>query len=1024
VFSHSLAGGRTGGVVSLKLAKRVYAATVAVLVLAQYQVPSVRPVAVVGVGVLSVCAIALGLARLRPQRWSAWLMIALAIVLLTVGDIIFMALEAHTPGPVPYPAVPDAFYVAFYLPMTVGLLWLGRPRLPSGDWAMILDTSALSLAGSLVVWITLAHPAVMSGQLTGVGKLSAIASWVGYVAVLAASVRVLLAWRMNSALALLGAGVVAYLVSDYFYARQLVNQPWHVGTAVDLGYFAFSALCGAAALTPSMTRVASAGFPRNQLGSGRLAMLAVALLVAPTSLLVEVASGRVTTGVAIAIVSAAVGMVMLVRLSLSVKAYRRRADREHAVRVASRTLLLATTDDEVVAGINRALAAMLPAGTPGDVRLVERGRRDAGGPTPSTSFEHAVVESSEGGRGELSVSVHDEAATPASSTVQQPTAALGSRVVVFTAPITELVELAPTLQALADQAGSVLHRIRLMTRLQAEERERYFRTLVMTATDVILISREGRIDYATPSALSMFGRDIAGEELDDLVHHHPPGHDGDDRLDAMWWDTKDGAEGYVYHPDRSADTVLVHRRDLTEDPTVSGVVITLRDVTTERNLQRDLAHRASHDALTGLPNAHRFLDELRTDGAPDADRRTTPGGGRAALFVDLDDFKAVNDTYGHEIGDSLLATVARRIESCLREDDLAARLGGDEFAVLLRGVPDVAAAHAVAQRIADALARPANVDGISVNSQASIGLAYAGQRGESDSLLREADTALYAAKAHGKGRWCQYRDNMPTPTRHHIDARRRLEEAIDSDKLRLHYQPIVELAPGRAVGFEALIRLEPDGDTPLSPQELIMAAEDTGLITTIGDWVLGQALADAVRLNPPGTATPRYVSVNVSARQLRQPDFADTVRAHLTATGADPSLLVLEITENLFVAGGDRAWAFLAALRRDGIRVAIDDYGTGYASLSYLRQPGIDIIKIDQSFLTDVASPRSRALLRAVTGLCAELELDEIAEGVEDATSRDVLMEVGFRYGQGFLYAQAMPIDEAIGWDHGSTPTT
>src|SRR5262249_52917467 len=163
-----------------------------------------------------------------------------------------------------------------------------------------------------------------------------------------------------------------------------------------------------------------------------------------------------------------------------------------------------------------------------------------------------------------------------------------------------------------------------------------------------------------------------------------------------------------------------------------------------------------------------------------------------------------------------------------------------------------------------------------------------------------------------------------TPTRQRIDARRRLAQAIDSDLLRLHYQPIVELVTGRAVGFEALIRMEPDDDTPMSPRELIMAAEDTGLITTIGEWVLGQALADPVKLNPPGTATPRYVSVNVSARQLRQPDFADMLRAQMKATGADPSLLVLEITENLFVGGGDRAWAFLAGLRRDGTRVAID----------------------------------------------------------------------------------------------------
>jgi diguanylate cyclase (GGDEF)-like protein len=387
--------------------------------------------------------------------------------------------------------------------------------------------------------------------------------------------------------------------------------------------------------------------------------------------------------------------------------------------------------------------------------------------------------------------------------------------------------------------------------------------------------------------------------------------------------------------------------------------------------------------------------------------------------VDLDDFKAVNDTYGHEIGDGLLATVARRIESCLREDDLAARLGGDEFAVLLRGVPDVAAARAVAQHLADALARPATVAGISVDSQASIGLAYAAERGKSERLLREADTALYTAKAHGKGRWWQYRDGMPTPTRRHIDTRRRLEQAIDSDALRVHYQPIVELTSGRAVGFEALIRLEQqEGDVAMSPQELIMTAEDTGLITTIGHRVLGQALADAARLNLQGTASPCYVSVNVSARQMRQPDFVDSVRAHLTATRVDPSLLVLEITESLLVGDDDRAWGFLTDLRRDGIRIAIDDYGTGSASLSYLRHPDIDIVKIDQLFLTDVTSPRSRILLRALVSMCTELGLDQIAEGVQDATSRDVLTEVGCRYGQGFLYAHAMPIDEAISWDH------
>jgi PAS domain S-box-containing protein len=222
--------------------------------------------------------------------------------------------------------------------------------------------------------------------------------------------------------------------------------------------------------------------------------------------------------------------------------------------------------------------------------------------------------------------------TPASSAGQRPANGLSGPVMVFTAPMAELAELSAVLQALADQAGSALDRIRPFARLRAEERERYFRTLVMTNTDAILISREGRIDYASPSARSMFGREITGERLDDLVHRHPPGNNGHDQLEPTWSDTEDGAEGYAYHRDGGADTVLVHRRDLTKDPTVNGVVTTLRDVTAERNLRRDLAYQASHDALTGLPNAHEFLDELRTESVPDAHRRTTPDGGRAALF--------------------------------------------------------------------------------------------------------------------------------------------------------------------------------------------------------------------------------------------------------------------------------------------------------------------------------------------------------------------------------------------------------
>jgi diguanylate cyclase (GGDEF)-like protein len=711
-----------------------------------------------------------------------------------------------------------------------------------------------------------------------------------------------------------------------------------------------------------------------------------------------------TTAVAIAVFSTAVGVLTLVWLAITATTCRRRAAREHTIRAASRALVLATTSDEVEAGLSVALASMLPAGVPSAAHLVDQGRRgsrvipETG---PETGPEHgrdsATVSATELGPGSPHSTIVDGRPGGLRVAVDPDPGADsgGYRVIEYVAPTAHLVELTQVLQALADQAGSALARIDLVARLRADERERYFGTLVRTSTDVILISRHGRIDYAPPSADAMFGRDVRGQVLDDVVERR----------------TDEDTEGCVRRNDGSTRTVLVHRRDLTADPTVNGVVTTLRDVTAERDLQRSLAYRASHDSLTGLANAELLRDELRSDRAC-----ATGTGLSVVLFIDLDDFKMVNDSFGHAVGDGLLVTVARRIQSCLRSDDLAARLGGDEFAVLLRDVPGSAAARAAAQRIADALARPANVAGIGVDCQASIGLAVASTPAEFDSLMRRADTALYTAKAAGKGRWRQYQDDMISPVRRRADLRDELETAIRDDRLTLHYQPIVELSTGRVEGFEALIRCHGESAPAMRPEQLVSIAEDNALIVFLGDWVLRHALADAARFNPPDGRPPRYVSVNVSARQLRQPGFAETVRAYLAAAGVAGSLLVLEITESLLLAEDERAWNRLAELRRYGVRVAIDDYGTGYASLSYLRQPVIDIVKIDRGFLQDLTSPRARALLDAVIRLTARLGLDQIAEGVEDPHAVDVLRSLGCRHGQGFLYAPAMPAAQADQW--------
>jgi diguanylate cyclase (GGDEF)-like protein/PAS domain S-box-containing protein len=971
---------------STPLLWQTYMATVAVLLIGYQVIPPAHPELAAALGVLGTGAVAYGVAWRRPRRWGGWLLIGAAVVLLTVA-LVGTAVDPPEANLSDYPTVGDIAYLFAYPLLALGLVWLGRPRTPSRDLPMMLDTLALSLAGSVVVWIVIVRPIVFTYDLSGPAELTATFSGVGAVAVLAAGARVMVSWRANVALALLGIAVAAFLLSDLNYALALVHGHLHRDTRVGLGYAAFIGLAGAAALTPSMTRIDSPVRTRQQLGPGRLGLLTVALLIGPSALLVEATHGAVTTGVAIAIVSMAVGIILLVRLGLAARALRQRADRERVLSISSRNLMMAANRPDVEGALEHAFNDMLGPAGPGAVRLSDV---DTNVVDPTTL---RVLD----GRAELTVPV-------------------SGRSVGYSGPVDDLVELLGMLEALADQAGLALTRIDLDNRLRYDDRERYFRSLVLTSREVTLICREGRVEYATPSARPMFGYEVQGRLFDTVVRRGAVGPGPLSATGEMWGPFEEGAEGYVDRPDGTILTVEVHRRDLTDDPTVNGIVSNLRDVTAERELRQELSHRASHDGLTGLANAELFRDELR--GAKDTVRGTVLA---AVLFLDLDDFKAVNDTHGHEIGDALLITVAHRIRSALRIGDLAARLGGDEFAVLLRDVPDAESARAAAQRLEDSLLPPTTIAGISLDCKASIGLAIATRPAEYDSLMRHADTALYSAKADGKGRWQQYRSGMMSAVRRRADLREELEAAIREEALTLHYQPVVELATGVTVGFEALLRARepgsPSGDRsiPGNASHLVRLAEDHGLIVQLGHWVLAQALRDASLFNLD-PRRPVFIGVNVSTTQLRQPGFVDDARDLLASVQIDPGLLILEITESLLVREDERPWKYLTDLREDGVRVAIDDYGTGYASLSYLRQTGIDIVKIDRSFVQDGTSPRSRLLLEAVISLTTRLGLLQVAEGIESESTRDVLVELGCRFGQGFLFSEAMPLPEALEW--------
>jgi diguanylate cyclase (GGDEF)-like protein/PAS domain S-box-containing protein len=464
-------------------------------------------------------------------------------------------------------------------------------------------------------------------------------------------------------------------------------------------------------------------------------------------------------------------------------------------------------------------------------------------------------------------------------------------------------------------------------------------------------------------------------------------------------------------PERFAEVVGT---DLRHEPSVDGLVLNIRDVTERTALEAQLTYLAFHDPLTGLVNRTRLRDRA----AAALGREVAPGG-LAVLFVDLDDFKLVNDSLGHEAGDRLLSEMASRLLSATRGCDAVARLGGDEFAVLLEGVSSERHALIVADRIVEAASRPVLLDGTEVYVRASVGVALSEPDVDVDALLRRADVAMYEAKRAGKGRHALYSPSMDEGLSDQLALEADLHRAIERGELRLEYQPIVQLESGRAVGAEALMRWEHPQRGRIAPMDFIPMAEQSGLIVTIGRWALREACHQAAmwsrtleEAGDDGAAAAFYMSVNVSTRQLDSPDLVSHVAEALAESGLDPSRLLLELTESAILRDTDDVLTTLQRLKALGVRLAIDDFGTGYSSLSYLHRFPFDVLKIDRSFVTRLERGGSDAALsRAVIALGEALSLLTIAEGVESPGQQAQLQMLGCRLAQGFLFARPQPAD-------------
>jgi diguanylate cyclase (GGDEF)-like protein len=425
----------------------------------------------------------------------------------------------------------------------------------------------------------------------------------------------------------------------------------------------------------------------------------------------------------------------------------------------------------------------------------------------------------------------------------------------------------------------------------------------------------------------------------------------------------------------------------------------------------EMAHQALHDALTGLPN--RVLVAERLEEALARSART--GCEVAVLFVDLDRFKLINDSRGHAAGDELLVTVAERLRRIVRADDVVARFGGDEFVVVCEDRSAAFEASVLAERILDALREPVLVDGQEVFLSASVGIATSDGAGGGtpSSLLRDADAAMYRAKEKGRDRAEFFDAAMRTEATESLEIQSALHRAIERDELLLHYQPVVDLATGAVAGVEALIRWAHPTLGLVSPAQFIPLAEETGLIAPIGAWVIGEATAQLARWRTQPWGRSLTVSVNLSARQLRQPELIPDLMASLLASGVDAEAVCLELTESTFMEDGPSHRETLAGIRSLGLGLAIDDFGTGYSSLTDLKRFPVSVLKIDQAFVRGLGEDAAdTAIVASVIDLAHALGLVVVAEGVETPDQVAHLRRLGCDLAQGYFFARPQPAAE------------
>jgi diguanylate cyclase (GGDEF)-like protein len=558
---------------------------------------------------------------------------------------------------------------------------------------------------------------------------------------------------------------------------------------------------------------------------------------------------------------------------------------------------------------------------------------------------------------------------------------------------------------LAAIAGLLVRRDRLTDQRLAAERRQLSIAVNNIPQGLVLYDASARIIICNQPYLDMFGLspDVArpGCTMQRLIAHRKEtgSFDGDvdEFCNAIIQTVSLGKATRQLTEAPGGRAIEIINRPLKS----GGWVATIEDVTERRRADEKIAHLAHYDGLTDLPNRILFRERLEQ-----SLKAIRPGEQLAVLYIDIDEFKSVNDALGHPIGDELLKGVAERLRGCLKETDVAARLGGDEFAVIQTAIKDRSETTRLVDEIHSAIRQPLECMGHLITTDASIGIALApGDGVDLDQLLKNADLALYGAKGDGRRTYRFFEAGMDQRARARRSLELELRQAISDGSLEIYYQPVVNLEDGKVSSCEALLRWRHPERGMISPAEFIPIAEDSGLINQLGLWVLNTACAEA-------TTWPDHVrvAVNVSPVQFRSPSLALNVAAALAACGLPASRLELEITEAVLIRDDEAALDMLHQLRKLGVRIALDDFGTGYSSLSYLQRFPFDKIKIDRSFIRDIAGPgASSSIVQAVVNIAAASDMTTTAEGVETEQQRNLLYILGCTEMQGYLFSPAIP---------------